>query len=345
MKKSFRLTLLTGIIFTTLSFGLSITASAACPLTNLFFGGGFGNNSNSLFGGNNAGFGNLFGSLFGGNNMNFPQNNLSCPPAGNIFNIPNIPNIPNNNCTTNTCPPAKNTNDCAGGSCPIVSPPQLEKVPEPEKSTFELEKGSVYSLKLNMSGRNLSVKSSDPDTATASLRSYRNGTAVILVRAHNSGEAVITVCPANNPAACETVYIKVADAPVLSSQSPPETLICDTYAEEVLKYVNEARAKNNLSALQLDATLCAAAEVRAKEVTTRFSHTRPDGTSCFTVLRDFGIKYSVCGENIALGFTDAKKVVDGWLNSSSHRANILNPNFKFMGLGKSGTGWCQLFTG
>jgi len=109
--------------------------------------------------------------------------------------------------------------------------------------------------------------------------------------------------------------------------------------------VNEHRAANGRSALQLDATLSAAADVRAKEVLTRFSHTRPNGTSCFTVLREFNISYNVCGENIAKGFSDARSVVNAWMNSSGHRANILNPNYKFMGVGKSGSGWCQLFIG
>jgi len=271
MKKSFRLTLLTGIIFTTLSFGLNITASAACPLTNLFFGG-FGNNNNSLFGGNRTG--NIFSSLFrnnsGNNSSLFPNNNSSCPIT-NILNGGKTTCDGRNSTNCKVEQPAKPVDNCVDGSC---------KVEQPAKPVDNCADGS---------------------------------------------------CKVEQPA-------KPAEP-----QTTPAA--CTTYAEEVLKYVNEARAKNNLSALQLDATLCAAAEVRAKEVTTRFSHTRPNGTYCFTVLREFGIKYSVCGENIALGFTDAKKVVDGWLNSSSHRANILNPNYKFMGLGKSGTGWCQLFTG
>jgi uncharacterized protein YkwD len=120
---------------------------------------------------------------------------------------------------------------------------------------------------------------------------------------------------------------------------------CSTYAEEVLMYVNQARAANGRSALVLDGDLCAAAEVRAKEVLSYFSHTRPNGTSCFTVLREFGVNYRVCGENIAKGYNDARSVVNAWMNSASHRANILNPNYKFMGVGKSGNGWGQFFTG
>jgi uncharacterized protein YkwD len=320
-----------------------------------------GGRNNSLFGGN-TGFGNIFNSLLGGNsaagnNMNFPQAGSGCPIT-NIFNggnfnagncAPNNTGATGNNTVNNTV----NSNNCIGNSCLTncstctdcsVCPecPQCGEN-EPAKNVFELEKGYLYSLRIEMSGaRNLVVTSSDTNIATASLRSYRNGTAVIFVSARNAGSAVITVCPANNPAACETVDLKVTDTTAAPYAPAPATA---TYAEEVLRHVNEARAKNGLSALQLDATLSAAAEVRAKEVNIRFSHTRPNGTSCFTVLREFGIAYNICGENIALGFNDARAVVNGWMNSSSHRANILNPNYKYLGVGKSGTGWCQLFTG
>jgi uncharacterized protein YkwD len=109
--------------------------------------------------------------------------------------------------------------------------------------------------------------------------------------------------------------------------------------------VNEARAARGLNALALDETLCAAAEVRAEEVLRRFSHTRPDGASWLTAFRDFEISYGVAGENIAKGFNNSQAVFNAWMNSSGHRANILNPNYTHMGLGRSGNGWGQLFKG
>ena len=210
--------------------------------------------------------------------------------------------------------------------------------------------------------QNLTVKSSNPDVATAALRGNNTaGMTVVHVRTLTAGSTTITVCPENNPAACQTVYIIVkGETPVQPEPptppvqpqpepepkpEPPQATTCSTFAEEVLKLVNEARAKNNLSALALDSNLCAAAEVRAKEVLTRFSHTRPNGTSCFTVLRDFEINYRVCGENIAKGYNNAQSVFNAWMNSSSHRANIMNPNYTHMGVGRSGNGWGQLFIG
>ena len=136
----------------------------------------------------------------------------------------------------------------------------------------------------------------------------------------------------------------VTQTPPVTKAPPQSTQPCSTYAEQVLELVNQARANNNLPALALDNKLCAAAEVRAEEVGVRFSHTRPDNSSWMTVLRDFDIQYRVCGENIAINFRDARSVVNAWMNSPGHRANILNPNYNLMGIGRSGNNWGQLFT-
>ena len=113
--------------------------------------------------------------------------------------------------------------------------------------------------------------------------------------------------------------------------------------------MNIEREKAGLAPLAMDAALSAAAQVRAQEIDVSFSHTRPDGTSCFTVLKEFGIGYRACGENIAKGSPSPARVVEGWMNSAGHRANILNANFTTIGVGvhadAAGTlHWAQLFT-
>lgn len=115
--------------------------------------------------------------------------------------------------------------------------------------------------------------------------------------------------------------------------------------EEVLRLVNEIRAENGLSALTAETSLTAAANCRAKEVSESFSHTRPDGSSCFTVLREYNVDYMGAGENIAMGFTSAEAVVAAWMNSDGHRANILNASFTKLGVGYDPTtySWVQLF--
>ena len=97
------------------------------------------------------------------------------------------------------------------------------------------------------------------------------------------------------------------------------------FAQELLTLVNNERTKNGLSALTLgDANLNAAAEKRAQEVAKTASHTRPDGTNCFTVLGEYGVKQTGEGEgeNIGWGEASAQEVFDSWMASDSHRANL-----------------------
>ena len=146
-------------------------------------------------------------------------------------------------------------------------------------------------------------------------------------------------------------------SPELPETSTPETPDNDTsedttalsYAEQVVKLVNEERVKAGLSELTMDTTLTAAANVRAQEIKQLFSHTRPDGTSFSTVLKEHNISYRGSGENIAWGQKSPEQVMNGWMNSDGHRANILNENFKNIGVGyyqdANGTNhWVQLFT-
>ena len=120
------------------------------------------------------------------------------------------------------------------------------------------------------------------------------------------------------------------------------------YVNEVLKLVNQYRNQNGLPSVTLDASLCKAAEVRAKEIKTSFSHTRPNGSSCFTVLGELGISYGGAGENIAYGQSSPSEVMTAWMNSSGHRANILGSSFTKLGVGVYSSGgtlyWAQMFT-
>ena len=103
--------------------------------------------------------------------------------------------------------------------------------------------------------------------------------------------------------------------------------------------------------LELDPALCGAAQVRAKECVGTFSHTRPDGTKYKTAISEAGVDSSYTGENVATGHTSARQVVDAWLRSEGHRANILNEKFTKLGVGFSpntgnryrGYAWSQLF--
>lgn len=124
------------------------------------------------------------------------------------------------------------------------------------------------------------------------------------------------------------------------------------FESDMLKQVNAQRAKNGQSALTLNQTLCASARVRAAEIAKDgcFSHTRPDGSGCFTAIN--GVSYKTAGENIAMGtwgYFGVDKIMDRWMNSEGHRANILNGNFSEVGFGcvvVNGNGyWVQIFIG
>ncbi len=104
--------------------------------------------------------------------------------------------------------------------------------------------------------------------------------------------------------------------------------VCDyTKANEILNIVNQRRSENGLSALTMDTELLNAAMDRAMETGIYYSHTRPNGDSCFTILSKMN------GENIAVNYQSPESVMTGWMNSTGHRANILSTNFKSIGIG------------
>lgn len=104
--------------------------------------------------------------------------------------------------------------------------------------------------------------------------------------------------------------------------------------EEIFKLVNEERKNAGLHELNYNMELQNAADIRARECAEQFSHTRPDGTSCFTVVEE--IDYSVVGENLIKAdnpIATAKALVNSWMNSEGHRANILNADFTETAIG------------
>lgn len=111
---------------------------------------------------------------------------------------------------------------------------------------------------------------------------------------------------------------------------------------EVIAKVNDIRVANGLNALRYDASLEAAATVRANELNVRFSHTRPDGSDWYTVNPDL-----MYGENLADGYNTADAVVNAWMASPEHKANILKPDFTTVAVSsvvKNGkTYWAQEF--
>ena len=98
-------------------------------------------------------------------------------------------------------------------------------------------------------------------------------------------------------------------------------------ASEVLRLTNIERAKEGAQPLKYNKTIQDAAMIRAKEISVKFSHERPNGTSYKTILG------CVNGENIAMGYGDAESVVEGWMNSSGHKVTMLDNRYQYLGVG------------
>ena len=122
-----------------------------------------------------------------------------------------------------------------------------------------------------------------------------------------------------------------------------------SFEEQVVALVNEQRAANGLQPLTLSTALSNAARAKSQDMHDNqyFAHESPTYGSPFEMLTSFGISYRTAGENIAMGYATPEAVMDGWMNSSGHRANILNANYTQIGVGyvADGSYWTQEFTG
>ncbi len=120
-----------------------------------------------------------------------------------------------------------------------------------------------------------------------------------------------------------------------------------SFEAEVVRLVNDIRADYGLSPLTHDWELSRVARFKSQDMKDNryFSHTSPVYGSPFQMMKSFGISYKAAGENIAMGYTTPQAVVNGWMNSSGHRANILSASFTHIGVGyvKSGNYWTQMF--
>lgn len=122
-----------------------------------------------------------------------------------------------------------------------------------------------------------------------------------------------------------------------------------SFENEVIRLVNEKRAQYGLKALSTNWELSRVARYKSEDMASKhyFSHTSPTYGTPFQMIQSFGLSYRTAGENIAYGQTTPQKVVDAWMNSSGHRANILNASYTQIGVGYVANGhyWTQMFIG
>lgn len=155
--------------------------------------------------------------------------------------------------------------------------------------------------------------------------------------------------PAPAPAPVEKPAPTPAPAPVENNTGVPSSNL--TYEQKVVELVNIERQKAGLPALKMDSAISNVARTKSKDmaVNNYFAHQSPTYGSAGDMLRQFGISWRAWGENIAAGQRTPEIVVDAWMNSPGHRANILSPNFSKIGVGyvtnSSGRPyWTQIFT-
>lgn len=158
-----------------------------------------------------------------------------------------------------------------------------------------------------------------------------------------------TTVPIKTTTPAKTTTKAVTTTPKVTTPASSSSSNSSSFISEVVRLVNIERAKENLSALSESSELDGAANIRANEIITKFAHQRPDGREWHTVLAESGISYNASGENIAAGQRTPAEVVEGWMNSPGHRANIMNSSFNKIGVGyvtggSYGHNWVQLFT-
>lgn len=130
---------------------------------------------------------------------------------------------------------------------------------------------------------------------------------------------------------------------------PQEDSSVLAFEQEVIRLVNEQRAKNGLKALSANWELSRVARYKSQDMVDNryFSHTSPTYGTPFQMIKAFGLTYRTAGENIAYGQRTPQAVVNAWMNSSGHRANILNASYTQIGVGyvPNGHYWTQMFIG
>lgn len=139
-------------------------------------------------------------------------------------------------------------------------------------------------------------------------------------------------------------------ATTTTTQKPTTTTTTtanSSYAQQVVTLVNQERAKAGLKGLTMDAALSNVALAKAKDMYNNnyFSHTSPTYGSPFDMMKSFGVSYRYAGENIAKGQKSPQEVMNAWMNSSGHKANILGANFSKIGVAYYNGVWVQMFIG
>ena len=140
---------------------------------------------------------------------------------------------------------------------------------------------------------------------------------------------------------------KPAEQKAAEQKPAEEAKSLSEFEQRVVELTNAERAKQGLPALKIDTELSKVARIKSEDMQKNnyFDHNSPTYGSPFDMMKKFGISYTSAGENIAQGQRTPEEVVQAWMNSAGHRANILNNGFTHIGVGyvESGNYWTQQF--
>ena len=149
----------------------------------------------------------------------------------------------------------------------------------------------------------------------------------------------------------KAIYPNSSGGTTSGSTSNTNTSTMSSDEKEVFDLINKQRTNNGLAALKMDTEVLNVARIKAKDMvdSNYFSHNSPTYGSPFDMLKSFKVSYKTAGENIA-GNSSNSAAVTAWMNSSGHKANILNSSFNYTGIGvvksnKYGKVYVQMFIG
>ncbi|MDO4356576.1 MAG: Ig-like domain-containing protein, partial [Clostridia bacterium] len=240
----------------------------------------------------------------------------------------------------------------------VVDPTKPTGISLSQSGTVNVYKGETVQLNAALAPASakseLSWTSSNKKTATVNsngvVTGVKEGTVTITVKTYNGKKATVkvkvTAAPKQEVSEGSASGSQDASTGTDAVQSPDEGSSSDSVvshsslADQVFQQVNTYRAQNGMGALKRSSALDKAAAIRAREIAEVFSHTRPDGSVWYSVS---DLAY---GENIARNYQTASGVMNGWINSAGHRANILD-SYNTIGIAAVQVNgvmcWVQLF--
>lgn len=173
-----------------------------------------------------------------------------------------------------------------------------------------------------------------PGTNFAKVQKIPKGTSVKVIG--TIGDFYTIVTTDNTIGMMHKNYINLNSNTNSSNNTVSDKTLGNQDQQYVLQLINEYREKNGVSKLSMGTKLIKIAEIKSKDMVDKdyFSHTSPTYGSPFEMMKNYGLSYKVAGENIA-GNPSLEGAVNSWINSSTHRENLLSKSYNYAGIGIS----------